>query len=250
MSYLAYAIARDPGPDLPATSSEGVPLDRVVADGLEAIVSVVPAGYATPGLPRLQAYARTVDELHRRGTVLPLRFGCLLETAGEIAALLDGRRAEFLAALDQVDGCEEMGLRVWLGTDAAPPPPEALAAAGPHRPGAGLAYLAARRARLAQQDARGAKADQAVTRIRDALRGTYVRYLVRDPGVGPLVALNFLIRREDRDPFWEAFERLQEQGCDPVLLSGPWPPYHFVSPPPEPTGALSLGPTHSAARTE
>lgn len=233
MRLLAYGILRDrasaPLPDL--TETGGPSLARVAAEGLAVAYSRVSPEAASPDLARLLAFARVVEELHRRQAILPLRHGCLLSSEAELEALLRRNRPAWLSALDEVEGCEEMGLRVLLRADgggdrsALPSPPS--------RPGSypsGAAYLAARRTQLAACDALRSAGARIVGRVLQALHGLHRRCHVGGPGTTPdsLPSLAFLVPREDLERFRIAFERLRDASQERMLLTGPWPPYHFV----------------------
>jgi len=93
----------------------GGELVRLAAvEGLAAAFSQVAEREAAPSVARAAAFARVVEAFHDAGTVLPLRYGCFLDTQEQVARLLRDRRAEFLAALSRLDGCVEMGLRILL----------------------------------------------------------------------------------------------------------------------------------------
>ena len=87
-------------------------VDLVCEGELAAAFSGVVDSSVSPATPFLVAYAQVIAQLHRRGAILPMRYGCLLEGDASIRDLLRARRSEFLKALAEVDGCDEFGLRV------------------------------------------------------------------------------------------------------------------------------------------
>ncbi len=172
MSRLAYAIARN-RPDL---SSPGETA-RLAFGGLAIIHGPAPADAPSPGLATLEGFASTIDALHARETVLPLRFGSLHDTEAGLEAVLQAGLDQWRSLLDEVEGCDEMGLRVLLdGPEATP------VDTGPTSPG--LAYLAARRAELAAKDALTAEAGRVEALIVRALEGLHRRRVVEGPGPG------------------------------------------------------------------
>ncbi len=224
MKHLVYCVLREVRPlrcALPA-GIEGAAVFLVVEGGLAAACSVVPASCAAPTVSCATAYARAVDALHRATAVLPLRYGQFLEGREQVRDLLRRRRAEFLQALEDVQGCEEMGLRIFL--EEAPGPagaPPVRAARG----GAGRAYLEGRRAcYVARED------DEVAAAARGALERLAVKCREeRSTAVeGRLLSLFFLVRRENVGAFREAFRRLERETGAKALLTGPWPPYNFV----------------------
>lgn len=116
MKCLVYCILRSrPLPrELLPVGVDGKKVSLLHEDGLAAAFSLVDDACDTPELSRVKAYAAVIEALHRACTVLPMRYGCLLPSETHLAALLRERREEFLARLDEVQGCVEMAIRVLL----------------------------------------------------------------------------------------------------------------------------------------
>jgi hypothetical protein len=235
MKYLVYGILGD---DFPAEALPPGPCAAAVrlsqAEGLAAAWSAVPDFLARPEVSHLLAYAAVVEALHCRAGVLPVRFGCLLDSEAAVADLLRLRQEPFRTALARVAGCVEMTVRL-RGEDGA-----TLALRGPvlplpsspSSPATGTAYLARRREAFAAEDACRHRTAQAGERLRQALGDRTVGFLAEPPGRGTaLPAFHFLVRRADQAAFVEAFCRLPAAGAGRLLLTGPWPPYHFTDPP-------------------
>lgn len=248
MKRLVYGILRDPTRATLAwrCGLEGSPVALLSEDGLAAAFSVVPDTCATPSIAQVQAYARVVEALHQRSTILPMRYGCLLETEAQIRELLRVRRTDSLAALDELDGCVEMGLRVLpegSTTDYTDKRvresinPLTLSSVSSvlsvvkSSSSLGTGYLAERRARYAAKDSRHQQAAGAGERFRRIFAGLFVKCEAEplSTAAGTLLSLHFLVRREQEECFRAAFRRLQEDSLQKVLLTGPWPPYHFAA---------------------
>jgi len=233
MKHLVYCVLRDArGPMrciLPA-GVEGAQVLLVAEGGLAAACSVVPDGCATPTVPRATAFARVVGALHTVTAVLPFRYGNFLDSSERVLNLLRVHRAEFLQSLEEVEGCDEMGLRILLedraGLACAQP---ACAAAG----GTGREFLEGRRAHYAAEECDEALAAQATAEARGALEGLAVKCREDRSSAadGRLLSLFFLVRRENVERFREAFGQLQQETSAKMLLTGPWPPYNFVGSP-------------------
>jgi hypothetical protein len=203
---------------------------------------VVPDGCATPTVPRATAYARVVAALHKVAAVVPFRYGNLLENREQVLGLMQAHRAEFLQSLEEVEGCDEMGLRILLENrpehsvraEHAPYtapglPAIALAAAG----GAGREFLEGRRAHYAAEECDESLAAHAAAEARGALEGLAVKCRAQRSSApaspsGRVLSLFFLVRRENVERFREAFGQLQQETSAKMLLTGPWPPYNFV----------------------
>ncbi len=242
MKYLAYCILRDHNLLREAIPKglEGNPVSLVSEGRLAAAFSAVTEAWAGAHVGLVLAYARVVEAFHALGTVLPLRYGCLLATEADLVKLLGTRGAEFHAALDELEGCVEMGIRLLL-----PPADQLLGQWGkrdrkilsgcgdPGQPQAacqGAAYLASRRACCSARASQREKAAVVTEQIRRTFAGLFVKSKVEQTGTGGggLFSLQFLVRREHCNPFRQAFCRLQTSCPEKVMLTGPWPPYNFV----------------------
>jgi hypothetical protein len=209
---------------------EGAPVFLVAEGGLAAACSVALDACVTPTVPRATAYAWVVAALHKVATVVPFRYGNLLETREQVLELMRVHREEFLQSLEEVQGCDEMGLRILLENRphlACAQP--ACAAPG----GTGREFLEGRRAHYAAEECDEALAAQAAAEARGALEGLAVKCRVECPGPadGRLLSLFFLVRRENVERFREAFGQFQQETSAKMLLTGPWPPYNFVGSP-------------------
>jgi hypothetical protein len=195
-----------------------------------------------PDIPRVRAYERVVLSYHHRGAVVPMRYGCVVEQESQAIQFLEEHGPHYETLLQELDGCVEMGLRVLLpsGPWAAviPGGPEARReVAGPCPPNpadaadrVGLTYLTARKAHYASQDRWTTEYRQAAERCREQFAGLYVKYTTEPPSPRlPLLSLYFLVPGQAVESFRLAFRQLTESESARLLLSGPWPPYNFVT---------------------
>ena len=230
MKHLVYCILRDVRSPMRGVLPPGVesaPVFLVAEDGLAAACSVAPDACATPTVPRATAFAWVVAALHKVAAVVPFRYGNSLENREQVLALMQAHRAEFLRSLEEVEGCDEMGLRILLENRphlACVQP--AYAAPG----GTGREFLEGRRAHYAAEECDEALAAQAAAEARGALDGLAVKCREDRSSAadGRLLSLFFLVRRKDVERFREAFRQLQQETSAKMLLTGPWPPYNFV----------------------
>jgi hypothetical protein len=214
----------------------------VARRGLSAALSEIGRADLAPDIPKIRAYERVVLSYHHRGAVVPMRYGCVVEQESQAIQLLEEHGPRYEALLLELDGCVEMGLRVLLppGPWAAviPGGPEArreVAGPCPPDPAAapdrlGLTYLTARKAHYASQDRWTTEYRQAAQRCRDQFAGLFVKCTTEAPSPRlPLLSLYFLVRRPVVESFRQAFRQLAESEPARLLLSGPWPPYNFVT---------------------
>ena len=250
MSYLVYCILGAGGGAATPVGVDGQPIRLIEEGGLGAAVSRVsaPTDGMRPDTSRLLTYEKVVEALHRGRAVLPVRYGCLLADESEVIELLRSHRRAYRSALRELEGCEELGVRI-LAEDAE----GGRGASRPDVPGPspGSAYLAARRVHYEERDGRSEGQVATAERCRAAFAGLFVKYKVEYPSGShpifliPLLSLYFLVKRENLDAFHRAFQSLSRGDAARMLLSGPWPPYNFVPseetsptpiPPPSPTG--------------
>jgi hypothetical protein len=214
----------------------------VAHQGLSMALSQIGLTDLDPDIPRVRAYERVVLSYHRRGAVVPMRYGCVVEQESQAIRLLEEHGPHYEALLQELDGCVEMGLRVLLpskpwaavipggpagGREVAGPYPPAPAAA-PDR--LGLTYLTARKAHYASQDHWTTEYRQTAQRCREQFTGLYVKCVTEAPSPRlPLLSLFFLVPRPAVDSFRLAFRQLTKSESARLLLSGPWPPYNFVA---------------------
>ncbi len=228
MSHLVYAVLSESDAVRvePPTGVEGRAVHLTPAEGLAAAHSSVSEAEAAPTVSRAAAFGGVVAALHRACTVLPFRYGCVLETQAEIIELLGNRGAEFASALDALSGCVEMTVRLLLPdarqADAAAP---SLADAA-----SGRAYLSRRRAGYGEADRLSRREQAAESRLRGAVH-RLVRGCRREcvpANQARLLTFHFLIQRSALGAFCHALGALPGRDREALLLTGPWPPYNFA----------------------
>jgi hypothetical protein len=207
MTLLLYAVT-----DRRRVSGHGVggaPLSLVRGAGLAAVVSESQAPEANE--ERIWEYERVVESLMESGTVLPVRFGTVLEHDEAVRGFLTQQRDELDRGLGRVQGTVEMGVRVeWDG------------GAGDDAPESGTAYMLGRLAVL--RSAR-AIADR-LAPLRSLARLARIAVMPRRD-VAVLGA--YLVERRSADAFAERCEHLRHELAPAELAcTGPWPPYSFA----------------------
>jgi hypothetical protein len=255
---LLYCLLRDLAPP-PAAGIPGVDgraVTFVRAAGLAAAVSAIEPVQLIPSVDRLADYARAVEAVFGHATVLPMRFGASFADEAEVARHVELHAPRLAEQLAELDGCAEMGLRVFSRDDE---PPEARAPAAPEReppapPAAtGRAYLEAVRRQLDGEDPLRARREAALAHCSRALgplavrqasevgraeAASFERLLASVPAGAAsrpraltlLASIHFLVRRELIPAFEQGFRDLRPQPGTELLISGPWPPYNFVIP--------------------
>jgi hypothetical protein len=188
-----------------------------------------------------------------------MRYGCVFEEESQVIHLLDEHGSQYEALLQELEGCVEMGLRVLLPSgpgagltpggreDTGPPPPPGGARRRP-----GLAYLTARQAHYAHQDRWTREYRQTADRCLEQFTGLFVKAKMEGPSPRlPLLSLFFLAPARAVGSFRQAFRDLAATEPARLLLSGPWPPYNFVTGDPVPFNSIMPreGISHGEERT-
>ena len=224
MKYLLYCVFQNHGCQcrrrLQGVGRRSVFLVR--KNGLSAAVSRISDSDLSPDIPRVLAYESVIESIHRRGAVIPLRYGSVFEQESQIAELLEERGQHYAKLLRELEGRVEMGVRV-LSKSAE--------RGQPFRSRSGVAYLAAKRKHYAQADWIGLEQERISREIHRLLAGHFARSKTESGFLAgnPLLSLHFLVPKNSITPFRKVLQRMSHFPAARVLASGPWPPYNFVS---------------------
>jgi hypothetical protein len=219
MKYLLYCICQQDVNEPPQEPGIRV----VTSHGLAVVVSEIEEPTTAPSISSLLVYERVVESVHARQTALPLRYGCLMESEGEILRLLEERREEYEALLIRLRGMTEMGIRLlW---------PARAASLSRLAPSPGTAYLESLRQRYNASDTLAPEEAEVAGRIAALLadRFTEQRREICSSSQGRLVSLAFLTPKTGVEEFRKQAREISPPRGAKLLLSGPWPPYSFVA---------------------
>lgn len=210
----AYGIA-DPSPTLPP-SRRGIgdaALRVLETRGLAAVYSRHRRLHTRPTASLVLQHERVLEAVMACAPVLPMRFGTELDSTDRLAAALDGRHRELLAALDRVRGRVELGVRVL----PADPPTRSQA------PSSGRDHLLSL---VAAQRREERIAGQIHQPLHDLAADSVIRKRSHSPAV--LVAA-YLVDAEQVDGFRCRVDEVAAAHPDlRVVVTGPWPPYSFT----------------------
>jgi hypothetical protein len=219
MSLVLYAIAEAAEATIEGDGLLGQPLRGIVEGPLVAIVSDYEGDRRKPTLENVFEYEQLLEQLMSRCTIVPARFGTVLEDEAAARELLRERREPMTAALERVSGAVELGIRVgWRQSEDILPdkPPEN-----------GTEYLRGR----AELDQRAQDIAHRLDALASVARTSRRRILPR-PSLPVLGA--YLVERERVQEFAALVEQLDD-GLEQVELvcTGPWPPYSFCEATPQ-----------------
>lgn len=214
----AYGICEPPAATPPPRlrGLGGATLRGLERAGLAAVYSRHRSLRPRPAPKLVLLHERVVEAIMASGPVLPLRFGTRLDHEERLAAVLDERRDELLRALERVRGRVELGLRVFPVRESATAPDP--------RARTGREYLLAR---AAEQR----RADEAANHLHAPLAELAHASVVRERPAPPAVLTAAYLVEADRvadfsaraDELGARHEQLQS------VVTGPWPPYNFVT---------------------
>jgi hypothetical protein len=242
----AYGVV--PGAQRPPGTAglEGRRVESIACGELAVLASELPASDYTEqvlqerleDLETLAGLARTHDAVlevaHAEGDVLPFRMCTIYETPQAVRAMLTAEGARLGRALARLHGKAEWGVKAFFDAPAA-------ASAQP-RPASGAAYLAARRAERAGAEAGRDAIAATVAGVHAQLAAHAAEAVTSRPqdrrlsGRREEMLLNgaYLVPRGEAGAFAALVDRLAAEHAPDGLvleLTGPWPPYHFVTEP-------------------
>ncbi len=172
-----------------------------------------------------------VEAARRQGPALPVRFGTVFRDAEAVACALAERYEPLAADLERLGDRVELCLTVlWPA-----PPVEDTPAPAPSDPetSAGARYLHARAAELRREEALTERAEAVARELEQAFGALALERrvsLLPTPRVAVRTA--YLLDAAAVADFRAAFQATRRaRGELRLLLTGPWPPYSFVTPP-------------------
>ncbi|MBM9507875.1 GvpL/GvpF family gas vesicle protein [Actinacidiphila acididurans] len=234
MSLYVYGVTRGSVPPPTGLRGVGAPAAQVrtlAADDLAVAVSAAPA--------RLRAYRRDLQAhqdvltaLARSGPVLPMRFGVVTDGEEPVLARLTAGRADYLAALDRIEGHVEMNVKAHAVEDGLAdivrqdPRVRSLRQEARRRPG----YAANIRLGEAVAAAVGRRAAQAGVEVLTALTGLATETVRGTEPAGCALNASFLVAEGDVARFHAAVAALAVLHTGQVTLqvTGPLPCYSFA----------------------
>ena len=250
-AWWVYCVvaAADAGlvpPDV-AGVAPGSPVEIVTSGHLAAVVSPVPLAEFNDERLRehledlawveqvARAHEAALEAVMGATTIVPLRLCTICLTHERVGALLDEQASELASALDALRGRAEWGLKLF-----GPPARNAEAAPAAEQDD-GRTYLERKRRVRADREEAQREVTERAQRLHDALGAEAVASAVNPPqrpeahGRDAEMLLNsaYLVEDARRDRLRAVVDELAgeyEAHGFAVELTGPWPPYNFVSP--------------------
>jgi Gas vesicle synthesis protein GvpL/GvpF len=111
LTYV-YGVRKPSRSTISSTGIGGAELRQIESGGVAALVSELPQRQLELGKDALTTHARVLEKALEQGTVLPMRFGVVLESPDEVQSrVLDAHQDELREQLDQFEGKVELRVR-------------------------------------------------------------------------------------------------------------------------------------------
>jgi hypothetical protein len=259
-----YGVARNSSDRMPAVLPRegilgGTPVRRLVHGDLVAFASTVPASQFgarklrstledTDWLrDRILAHEKTLEQLRSGFTLVPFRFCSIYSDVTQVADALDRHYAELVQALDRVHDASEWGVKLYCDTNILRCRLETATASIRARREAVIAASPGTRFFLQKSFDRALDAEVAAAIARCVEQSRrFLEALARESATIPAqptavhgksaeMVLNaaYLVDEKVLDEFRRALAAQQAESAAHGFsyeLTGPWPPYHFVTP--------------------
>src|SRR3972149_3992009 len=265
--YYLYCITKAlHKPLINVIGLENSAVHTVQYGGIVAVVSEVTMAKTPVSNGNVLRHAAVIEAVQKEQTVLPMKYSSVFKDDAGVIEFLKNRYAVFISDLDRLQDKMEMGLRILMKNTVqnkdienslkVPPPPltkggvEGIFKRGlPHSlilgnkddeelsdekcsSNPGIDYLQQKRAYYASLDENDARVHEIVKICHAQFEDICVEFK-RDTHSSFLqgVSLNYLIHKDFINEFKNRFNDLKSGLSElQFLCSGPWPPYHFVSP--------------------
>jgi hypothetical protein len=220
MKWCVYALTSPSGQRIAVAGIGGERLRPITVGRITALVGALarPPRVTEAALRRYSLVLQSLSE--QLPSLLPARFGTSVEDLIELTFILQSRQQAFRRNLQDVRGRVQMTVRVVEPRRPPAVPRPKTNAAGVE---SGAEYLRTRAA-----DAARARDISGFAPLRGA-----VRRWIRDERVerrGPVASVYHLVPRGQAEKYRQALERAARDAGQPVIVSGPWPPYAFSTP--------------------
>jgi hypothetical protein len=260
-AWWAYCVIRVDDADAIADELDGVepgmPVEVVAAGELAALVSKVPLAQYNDEQLRAhledlewveriaRAHEAVLERVLQSTTLVPLRLCTLYRNLDGVRRLLRESRETLIEGLDQVEGCVELGVKVFAVAGGVPVGAEG--ASDAEAQSSGAEYLSRRRRerdraeRAREERAQSAEAvhERVSALSRAAIANPPQRREAHGRDADMLLNGAYLVERDAVSDVADALADLRAQweprGLE-LELTGPWPAYNFV------TGAAGIVP--------
>lgn len=235
MAWYAYCITEQKAFLGSVRSRRPFPVENLSGVGNNQVfaypsgeLAVIVSEY-TPGELNQQAvieHARVVSECFRNTTVLPFRFGTIFDSDEALRRALRSNRKAFTDSVSRLKGKAEMHLKLVVKDGSLRQAMNDIELPD----SVGGEYLARLREKAARQRERQTKARALSVQVNRLFHPLEEEVSCRkDETGGMLIDIAHLIDEKAIERYQNSFSSAARQlkNCE-ILISGPWPPYHFT----------------------
>lgn len=162
----------------------------------------------------LKHYHDVISELHSADTIIPFRYGSVVENLSKMQIWVEGEKEKYLELLSKLNGLTEMSLRVVIPSVESSDHSKSLS---------GREYLLKK-----SQEYRHREKDAEIVELLRTQLQTYVhdlKYEKRDE----ILSVYFLIKKNDVQNFCRNFAEIEKKINFKSVLTGGWCPFNFCT---------------------
>lgn len=174
----------------------------------------------------VREHAKVVSGCFEKTTVLPFRFGTVFDSDEALRRAVRSNRKQFLSSVDKLRGKAEMHLKVVVKDGSLR---EAMNDVKLPQ-SVGGEYLTVLREKASRQRERQTKARALSVQVNRLFHPLEEEVSCRRDEAGAMqIDIAHLIEHKSIEKYQNKYKgaALQLKGCE-LVLSGPWPPYHFM----------------------
>ncbi|RJX19907.1 MAG: hypothetical protein C4575_07690 [Desulforudis sp.] len=209
-------------------------LDAQSFADVTAITSLTACLAAQPDIKRVLLYGKLVDRLYQQfGSVLPVRYGTVVRDQNEIGQLLERNYDRIVSQFARTEGKAEIGVRIMIrSTPGTVPSVSRTETPDDHaESGTGRRFLRDRLRITAGTMDRVRIAGDVVRELEEVLKPRFAERQVKlDQVSGLMVNAAYLVPTALVGEFiLTVRSHAKKRPGIAYMISGPWPPYSFVS---------------------
>lgn len=170
-------------------------------------------------------HQQVVGEIAHKETIVPARFGTLFSSQAALLKDVESRASALKRVFDRIADSDEWGVKVFADNQPSP-----AAASTPAR--SGREYLQQKAARIKKRPERNdSEVEQLAAALGKVATASAPAGKVSGAQPGLLWQATFLVARSRRSQWDRVLRDFLErwQGQRRIEITGPWPPYSFVS---------------------
>lgn len=117
--YCVIGAEQNPTFDWDIAGIEGAKVYPVCFDGIMAVVSNSCVKEYSVSKQNLLTHEKAIEEVMKKWTVVPVRFGTIAESEEKVKKILEKERSKFRSLLEFLEGKKELGLKAMFSSGSA-----------------------------------------------------------------------------------------------------------------------------------